>query len=325
MSYRCPYGSDCQTGVTSDLEAIVTATGFCGERLAAEPAGVMAALPTVDLAVAVTLNPCTVMTHIGPYDRPMAAGDPLRFAEGRTALRFAAAHIDTVMMIDGPAMGRMPRSLQLFSPQGTVLHRAFLSSVADAAAYRDLRLRLTSFRSAGCASSSASSPVSPACWPMAKGIDVARLEAADVDGHLDSLFADYGVSRRMALPAVRGARRVRLEAVCDALSLMTQARMPVMQAAGNAGVMQLHRGMLERLRHSDNILLLTAGKCTTSIDLAQIEEAWLCPAGPAAAPRLLLELYDWRYHCVYMLTDAGDGQEWARAAWGRIAQSLATA
>ncbi|MGV6876308.1 hypothetical protein ACUSIJ_26995 [Pseudochelatococcus sp. B33] len=321
MSYRCPYGSDCENGVSSDLQAIVTAPGFRGERVAADPAGVIATLPSVDLAVAVTLNPCVVMTHIGPYDWPMAAGDALRFAEGRTALRFMAANVDTVMMIDGASMGRMPHSLQLFSSEGTVLHRAFLSSLTGAAGYRDLRLRLAS----SVPAPSTSRPGEGGTGACGGECDPRLLESCDLAGHLDSLFVNHGVSRRMALPMLSGARRVRFEAVYDALSLMTQARMPVTQAACNAGMVQLHRGMLERMRYSGNILLLTAGKCTTSIDLDQIEEIWLSPVRQGTETRYLLEIYDWRYHCVHAMIDAGEEQAWARDAWNRIMASLISA
>ncbi|MCK0196986.1 hypothetical protein MWN34_08670 [Ancylobacter sp. 6x-1] len=311
MASACGRGG-CSRPFVSELGALTAEPGFCGSRLHAPVERIAADFRLLGEAVAVTSNTTAVMTRIGHYGPPQFTGEPLRCDPEATCVRLETSAIDTALAVERMPVQRLPCSLQFYCPAGAVLHKCFLTQCRD-----DLDFARLTDLWAGPAETHADSCRSPS---------PARPEG-DCAAQLDSVFGDSGLTRRSQLPGWGGTRawRVAPELALNALALAAEIRMPLSQMVGNAGAAQIHNGPLEQVRRSQALVILRSGCCTLSFDGAEIEEAWVtCYRSPSGEAHML-ELYDWRFHCVAQfaapgLPDPGLGGYWRQVllSLGRI-------
>lgn len=302
-------GRGCPRPFMTELGALTAEPGFCGTRLSARAERIAGDLRHLGESVAVTANTAAVLTRIGCYGAVCRAGDPLETARDATCLRLNAGAIDTTLAVERTAERRMPHSLQFFSAAGAVLHKAFLTQCRDDLDFARLTHRWEAREGAGGAAQG--------CGPAPCG---AR---GGLARQLDSVLGDGGLTRRGMLPARGGgnAWRVAPEAAFDALRRAADIRMPVVLAVANSGVAQVQAGALEGIRRAGALIVASSGTCTFSCDRTEIEEAWVTRYD-APGGGLMLEFYDWRYHCVAQCAGPEGGTAGLAACWRQMLSSL---
>lgn len=298
----------CHRPVTSALDALTAEPGFCGTRLAARAERIAGDLRHLGESVAVTANTAAVMTRIGCYGAVSRAGDPLAGARGGTCLRLDPSAIDTTLAVERMPGPRLPNSLQFFSAMGAVLHKAFLTECRDDLDFARLTHRWE-------APGATAGPDGAGPLPCGARGGLAR--------QIDSVLGDGGLTRRGLLPG-RGeanAWRVAPEAAFDMLRQAAAIRLPLVLAVANAGVAQIEAGALEGVRRAGDLVVASSGTCTLSCDRTEVEEAWVTRYD-APGGGLMLELYDWRYHCVAQCAGPeGEGPGLA-ACWRQMLAAL---
>jgi len=294
----------------SELGALTAEPGFCGTRLLAPVERIARELPRLGGAVAVTMNTAAVMTQIGSYAAPRFAGAPLTPFSEATCLRLYRPAMETTLAVERMPANRLPCSLQFFSETGAVLHKSFLTDVGDDFAFGQLADAWTSS--------------GDTAGPEPRLSPVAAEPTGDCALQIDSIFGDNGLARRAALPdwGANWAWRVSPHLVFDLLVLVSEVRMPLVVAMGNAGAMQVHRGPLEKVRRSGALTVLASGHVTASFEHNEIEEAWVTRIRHEGQSVHVLELYDWRFHCVAMFSALGLPNPGLGSYWEQLLRSL---
>ncbi|GAB4065190.1 hypothetical protein KHC28_02150 [Ancylobacter sonchi] len=286
MASACGRGG-CIRPFVSELSVLTAEPGFCGTRLAAGADRVASDFQHLGEAVAVTANTAAVMTRLGQYAPAQVVGACAAITPETTLLRLDAGAVETALAVERMPMQRLPYSLQFYCSAGAILHKCFLTDCRD-----DLDFaRLTHDWERGDRAPE-STPTRGRASRMTAGGDYAA--------QVDSLFGDNGLGRRASLPQWGSghAWRVPPEMALAALSMAGNIRMPLTKAVGNMGVAQIHNGPLEQVRRSQSLAILSSGTCTLSLDMADVEEAWVTRYEGEHGEAWMLEFYDWRFHCV---------------------------
>ena len=304
MPLPCPRSRCFKVALTSELGAMMAEPGFSAAPLAAPVAAIAAEFPALSAVVAVTTNPCAVMTEIGAYAPPCFAGDGLCLGQSGTGLRIHCGSVATALAVERPDHGQVPCSLQFFDGAGAALHKCFLTSVVDDFAFADLTRDWIG-----------SPPAESAADPAAGMPAMAGMMPAQPDGawwrwrdgafQVDGVLRDNGLARRASLPSWGEdlAWRIDPDILFDLMTLLSEVRMPVSIGVGNAAFVQMHQGAIDKAMRGGNMIRLTTGACSVSLDLEEIEEIWVTCFDAGGRTGHMLELYDWRYHCVAQFSE----------------------
>lgn len=299
----------CHQPIMSELGALTAEPGYSGARLLAPLGAIAADLPQLGNTVAVTMNTASVMTRIGCYGAPQWPGEPLRCDPEWTCLRLHAPAIETALAVDRMPASRMPWSLQFFSDEGTILHKTFLTECSGDRTFTALvdRWRIVA--------PNVSAPPPAGTLPGPEGTSAAQI---------DSLFGDNGLARRAMLPGwgTETAWRSAPDRFLDALEMACDVRMPLIMAVGNAGAAQVHYGAPETVRRQGKFMLVASGCCSLSVDLSQIDEVWITRFDGDGRGGYMLELYDWRFHCVGQFAACSDDNLGLARYWEQLLLSL---
>lgn len=316
MSSACGRGG-CVRPFTSELHALTAEPGFCGTPLCAPVEHIAQALEHLGETVAVTANTAAVMTRIGLHARPQCQGEALTLAPEATCLRISPQAVGTTLAVERMPSQKLPPSLQFYCTEGTVLHKSFLTEcVGDLDFARLVHKWESGIRPSGA-------PPSP-YHQKSRHHPTPPDPTGDSSTQIDSIFGDNGLMRRTALAnwGEELAWRVSPDLVFNILGLASDIRLPLAQAAGNAGVVQIHHGAPERIRHSGSLAVISSGCCTLSIDRSDIEEAWVTCFEADGERAYMLELYDWRYHCVAQFSAPGLPNPGLGGYWRQLVCSM---
>lgn len=310
MSSPCGRGGCCRPFV-SELSALTAQPGFCGTRLRGRIERIASDLQHLGEMVAVTANTAAVMTRIGQYACPQMAGGPICLDPDATCVRLHAPAVGTALAVERMPLQKLPYSLQFYCAEGAVLHKSFLTDCRDDLDFARLTHGWESEHP------SAHPPPAPANVPLAEPGD-------DFTIQTDSIFGDNGLSRRCGLPdwGEDWAWQVSPEQVFKILTLACDVRMPLTQMVGNSGVVQLHHGSVEKIRHTESLVMITAGCCTVSVEPQEIEEAWVTRYEHDGMSAHMLELYDWRFHCIARFAALGLDNPGLGGYWEQMVKSV---
>lgn len=294
MSQPCRRGG-CPLRKPSELDALVSEFGCSLTPLSAPIDRILADIAHMDGAVSVTSNPVAVMTQLGCVPVLTAAGDALPAPSAKASLRAAASGVVSAVAVDRPAYGRTPCSVQFFGADGATVHKIFLASLTDDYAFAELARDWCS-ETPTPAKRAPSTPADPLYW-----------RCRDLAFHVDSLLGDAGLRRRESLPGwgADHAWRIDPELAVHLLGLVTEIRAPIMKIVPNAAFVQMHVGAFDSMRRAGDRLKLSAGDCALSLNLADVEEAWVTRHDHDGRPAFAVELYDWGYQCAAQLTATG--------------------
>lgn len=320
MPIYCPRPGGCfRVAMTSELGAMMAEPGFSAAPLVVPVTAIAAQFPALSSVVAVTTNSCAVMTTIGDYAPPCFAGDGLCLAKGQTGLRIHSDSVAMALAIDRPGHGQLPWSLQFFDGEGAAMHKCFLTSMADDASFANLTRGWVG-----------TDPVAPGrisdggtSWLPAPG-DASAWCKRDGASQLDGVLHDSGLARRASLPSWGDdhAWRTDPDMLFDLMTLLAEIRMPLSIGVGNAGFVQLHQGAIDSTKRGGSTFRLTADKCSVSLDLNEIEEVWVTCFDAGGRIGHMLEVYDWRYHCVAQFSEFSRDNAHLARYWEDTLRSL---
>lgn len=241
-------------------EAELVATG-CGEhvtRLEGAWREILERLEELGTVMALTRNDAAVHEKTGVYRN-------VSFSESHGMGQVLADAIDLRLFLDEWAHGfavRRPmrggrdgvrRSLQFFAPDGTAVHKVFLTGESDVDAYRAL---VETYRHED------QSIEQPVAAPEGEVPPETPDEEIDVEGFLGEwaeledthdffpLLRRYGVSRTQALRLGEGrfTRRVPEDSARTTLRAAAERETPLIVFVGSPGCLQIHTGPVRNLR-----------------------------------------------------------------------------
>ncbi|MDQ8698129.1 ChuX/HutX family heme-like substrate-binding protein [Hyphomicrobium sp. LHD-15] len=314
--------ANCPQAKASELHAFLTDPYFSGGMLAVSAPGAIAELPGFDHVVSVTRNSGAAMTSVGRYAPPSRAGDPLTACSTRTSLRMHAPSFGTVLAVERIPASRKPHSLHFFDQDGVMLHEAFLTSITDDLALEELT---SGWNGAGDLAQDESEYPLPASkdWlpkPIAQSAGAHR----DAGFHLDSILRDNGLARRASLPAwgAGHAWQVEVDVLFNLFTLLTDVRMPLVFGVGNVGLVQVHRGEVDGVKRFGTLMRISSKCCNVTLSLDDIEEIWVSRIESQGRIGHMLEIYDWRYHCVAQFKDCEESDETLSNFWRQLLMTL---
>lgn len=324
MERSCPQRKTCPKAQASARRAFERTHGAVAQTIALSASDVLGYLPSLDHVVSVTRNTAAAMTTVGRYAVPQPLGAPLRVEAGRIGLRVHLPSLGAALAAEHIPACRKPQSLHVFDRDGLVAHETYLTSLAentllerlasDAASAPGLDPRLSANETAAAETWSwQPRPLSPAAGPH-----------ADAGGHLDSILRDNGITRRASLPAwgEHTAWQIDTNDLPRLCTLLGEAWMPLGIAVGNVGVVQYHHGAIDGVKRYGTLMQLSATCTNVTLSLGDIEEAWVSRIEIGDRHEHILELYDWRYHCIAQFKDADDSDDNLRTFWSQILSTL---
>jgi len=309
-------------------EAALVASSDGVVRLGDDWATLVEALPTLGEVMALTRNEAVVSEIIGRYEtveinRAMqmgqVVGHPIDLRLFLRRWRFGFALHETVR-------GETRRSLQFFDAHGDAVHKVFLRSGGDVAAF-DALCATHRHTSPEAALEFAPKPVPDAPRPDAD-IDVAGLLAAwDAmeDTHeFFGLLRRFGVGRLQALRLVGPSRADRL--VHDDLRTLLEAArdgaVPIMVFVGNGAVLQIRSGVPRRVQVVGDWINVLDPDFNLHAHAPQLVEAWRVRKPSHGRFVTSVELYDAAGDNVALLFGQREDGAWDAPGWAALAGGL---
>jgi len=303
----------------SDLECLARTSNQTLRCLEERVAVVRDWLPQFDRVVATTANASAVMTEIGVYADVSFCGAPLVAPPDRISLRLAPSAVRMALALDAHHGDRLPPSLQLFDRHGAVLHKTFMTSIADELALESLKYATRSYR---------------LDWPTIRALEPAQDDAAPVEigairrdwsrqdfsVAIDRMIEWRGGRRRRALPFIGAdqAWRIDRQVAPHFLNRLVRWKTPFTRMVASANCCQLQHGALDDVSQRGDLFLMTSGRCTLSFDPADIADYWVT----VHEGGLAIEAYDRDGLCAFALTQASAPQTGCAPAWQDVVRSL---
>lgn len=283
-------------GVT---EAELAALG-CGDtvtRLAGDWGEMLAELGALGRVMAMTRNEEAISERKGRY-HPVEIfreqGRPLmgQVLDRGIDLRLFLAHWKSCFAFDD---GKR-RSLQFFAPDGTAIHKIFLTDESDHDAFAELVARWRSDDQSPAQRVEPRQP-SPPERPDDE-VDVEELRRAWMsmrDTHeFFRLTRDFGVTRRQAL-RLAGPELARETSPMSFRHLLHEAsrrKLPIMIFVGNPGVIQIHTGPVENIRIVNHWVNVLDADFNLHVREDRIASCWIVRKPTTDGMVTSLELYN---------------------------------
>ena len=235
-------------GHFADEESPLNAT-----RLRAAWPQIIATLAPLGAVMALTRNASCVHEKVGVYSKTSAAGPNMGLVLGGAIdLRlFYSQWAHGFAVRERLADGALQRSLQFFSAAGEAIHKVFMRPESDLAAYGALVGQF------------ADEDQLPGLTPIAPVPDAAAKPDAEVDlaafragwaslrdtHEFFGLLKRFGLARPQALRLAepRFVQALPLSSAHELISRAAQAGVSIMVFVGNAGMIQIHSGPVQRV------------------------------------------------------------------------------
>lgn len=241
--------------LTSGLTECELVAGRCGSsatRLQPQWRALFSRLVELDRVMALTRNDHAVHERHGRYDEVHINGSTGLVLNPEIDLRLFFRQWAYGFAVSESSGGRTRRSLQFFAPDGTAVHKIYLTGASDEAAYERL---VEDFRDddQGCYQA-LKPPAPPAAETPDASIDIAGFHAAWralTDTHqFHGMLKRFKLGRLQALRLAEAefARRVSQDSARRLLQTAAAAASPIMVFVANAGTVQIHTGPVKNLR-----------------------------------------------------------------------------
>jgi len=171
------------------------------------------------------------------------------------------------------------RSFQFFDIDGTAIHKVFLTEQSDLVAYKNL---VEKYRSAD-----QSTEINVSAKPEkqdektdaeidVKGFQTAWAKLKDTHDFFP-LLLKFGVAREQALRLAdrKFAFRVPTETYQHILQKASETKLPIMVFVGNAGIIQIHTGEVEKVLEARDWFNVMDEQFNLHINQAEIASAWI--------------------------------------------------
>ena len=282
-----------------EAELLATGGGAAVTRLQPPFAAILQNCQTLGRIMALTRNDEIVHERKGEY-----GGVEVFDGHGKMGLvlgddidlRIFFANWHFGFAVSGESPRGTLRSLQFFAADGTAVHKVFLTDQSDLAAYENL---VEKFRAADQNSPLEFSPKPEKSIekPDAE-IDVENFQKAWAelkDTHdFFPLLRKFGVEREQALRLANRemAREVGADSFKFVLEGASERQLPIMIFVGNAGIIQIHTGAVEKVVEARGWFNVLDEKFNLHINQEKIRRAWIVKKPTADGTVTSLELFN---------------------------------
>jgi putative hemin transport protein len=283
----------------SEVELVASA---CGQeaptsaiRLSGEMKLLLTRLPELGEVKAVTRNPSAVLEVLGSYGNVEFFG-----AMGQSVssidLRIFSARWAHAFAVREHTRRGVSEGLQFFDAQGRAIHKLYLRGASDRAAYDAL---VADFRSPDQSRVQSVEPVAAAPAPVRESdVDIVGLRdawASMQDTHeFFGMLKRFAVARTRALRLVEGTftERVSRSTVDQLFTIASERETPFMIFVGNAGVVQIHTGVVRKVVTLGSWLNVLDPGLDVHLLRDDVHEAWIVRKPTVDGDVTSLELYD---------------------------------
>ncbi len=266
----------------SEAELLATEVGETVTRLEPKCAEILRELPALKRIMALTRNDEIVHERKGQY------GEVEVISGHRRMGLVLGDDIDLRIFFDRwhfafAVTGKSPRgtthSFQFFDADGSAIHKVFLTETSDFAVYEKL---IEKYRSVD---------QSPYLQTVSKPAETAETADAEIDvegfrrawANLKDthdffpLLRKFGVAREQALRLAeeKMARQVGADAFKFVLETASRRKLPIMIFVGNAGIIQIHTGEVERVQEARGWFNVLDERFNLHINQDKIVRAWI--------------------------------------------------
>jgi len=283
----------------SEAELLATETGATVTRLKPQCAEILQELHALKRIMALTRNDEIVHERKGEYGNVeiMRGHGTMGLALGDDIdLRIFFDNWRFVFAVVGKSPRGATRSFQFFAADGTAIHKVFLTETSDLAAYEKLVKKYAS------ADQSPTIKVQPKAEKSVEKsdaeIDVSGFRAAWAnlqDTHdFFPLLRKFAVAREQALRLADGemAREVGADSFKFVLEDASRRKLPIMIFVGNAGIIQIHTGEVERIAEARGWFNVLDERFNLHINQEKIARAWIVKKPTADGVVTSLELFN---------------------------------
>ena len=236
----------------SEAELVAARCGDGVRRLDGPWGGLIERLPELGIVMALTRGEYAVHEKVGRYDKISLFGRMGLVLNGDIDLRLFLDHWQLGFAVQEETRSGPRQSLQFFDADGTAVHKIYLRSESEAAAYGRL----------------VQDYLHPDQSPVASVKALAATEPDRPDGDIDrtalrqrwlalqdvhdfhAMLGDLGVGRVQAMRLVGDdlAYQVDKASLRQALEQAAVSQLPVMVFVGSPGVIQIHTGAVHTLK-----------------------------------------------------------------------------
>lgn len=278
----------------SEAEIVGLDEGGPATRLRADWVGLLSRLGELGEVMALTRNADAVHEKVGVYGPFEGSAKMGLFVGEAIDLRLFLTRWAFAWAV-APESQAARRSLQVFGPDGTALHKVFSRPGTDLAAWDRL---VADFTDAAPSRLAVLPPAAPVAPRPDGAIDVAGFLAAwdaMTDTHqFFGLLGRFDVARtqafRLAGPA--RARPVPVASLRRALAAAASTGLPIMVFVGNPGCIQIHTGPVAQLRETGPWFNVLDPGFNLHLREAAIHTAWLVRKPTDDGVVTSLELFD---------------------------------
>lgn len=325
MERSCPRRITCPRERANARRVLQAEGGIFARAIALPVEDVLGELPQLDHVICVTRNTAAALTSVGRYAAPQPMGERMVVEPGRMCLRIRPASLGRALFGEAVPHHRRPLSLHFLDREGAVLHETYLTSLDETPALGLMASARAGDDDDGDArlDPAARAPAESWSW-RPRRISPAAGKHDDAGVHVDSILGDNGIARRASLPqwGASSAWQIDVNDLIGLFMLLKEAWMPLGIAVGNVGLVQYHQGEIDGVKSSGALIQVSSKHSNVTISLDDIEEAWVTCVDVGGRREHMLELYDWRYHCVAQFKDADDSDENLSVFWGQILDTL---
>ena len=266
----------------SEAELLATGIGENVTRLKPKFAEILQELPALGRVMALTRNDEIVHERKGEYAKAevikghrqmgLVLGDDID-------LRIFFDHWHLAFAVTDTSPRGATHSFQFFDADGSAVHKVFLTATSELTVYKKL---VEKYR---CPEQSqkvnVESKPAVAVEKDDAEIDVEGFRAAWAnlkDTHdFFPLLRKFGVAREQALRLAddKMTRRVRVESYKSVLENAAERVLPIMIFVGNAGIIQIHTGVVERIVEARGWFNILDERFNLHINQEKIARAWI--------------------------------------------------
>lgn len=238
----------------SEAELVAAECGVTARALTMDIEKLFAGLPAIGRVMALTRNDHVVHERKGTYE-PASFGPMAGIVLGADIdLRIFPKHWKHLFAVSDAGVEPARRSLQAYDAHGTAIHKIFALDATDMAAWDRLVESLTP------AAPLPPLELTPAPKPALKisdSVDRAALLAdwsAMKDVHeFHGILKKNNIEALQAMQLVDGTYSEKLPATAanDLLTFASERQVPIMIFVGNAGLIQIHTGTVNRIVRMD--------------------------------------------------------------------------
>ncbi|UMA65948.1 hemin-degrading factor [Roseivivax marinus] len=309
----------------SEAELIAAFTGYGATRLAASPDHIMPAIETLGEVMALTRNPSAVHEKVGRYDNFHAGDHAAMVLAEAIDLRIFPKHWVHAFAVEKETDAGLRRSVQVFDAAGDAVHKVFLRSGSDLAAWDRLVGALATGETAQTLDVVDRVPAE------APKADPARRETLQkewrrlTDTHQFLRLCSKLKMNRLGAYRIAGAPFVRAldpGSVSPMLEAVRDAGIEIMLFVGNRGCIQIHSGPVETLKPMGPWQNILDPGFNLHLRADHVAEVWAVEKPTQRGPAVSVEAFDQDGALIFQVFGVGKEGRDSRPAWGRIVEGL---